>query len=169
MSSFQTGQFVVYPKHGVGMVKGSEIIEVGGHRGEFLIIEYDRGMTLKIPVERAEEIGLRPTVNEATVKKAFTVLRASPRPQMGLWARRSREIDDKINSGSLIQICQVLRDLTPRNKSEQGLSYSERNYFDTAMIRASREIAAVRKQDEQKVRADMEKALSEQAPMVHNA
>lgn len=169
MSNFQTGQFVVYPKHGVGKIVGSEVFEVAGHKGEFLIIEYDRGMTLKIPVERAKEIGLRLTVSEAEVKRAFSVLRASPRPQMGMWARRSREIDDKINSGSLIQICQVLRDLTPRNKSEQGLSYSERNYFDTAMMRATREISAVRKQDEQKVRADIEKALKEQAPMIQNA
>lgn len=168
MISFHTGQFVVYPKHGVGKVRGSEIIEMEGLEEEFLIIEYDRGMVLKVPAGRAEKIGLRPMVDEDTVKKAFTVLRSSPRPQMGLWARRSREIDDKINSGSLILICQVLRDLTPRNKTEHGLSYSERIYFDTAMIRATMEISAVRGQDEERVKADIEKALREQAPMVQN-
>lgn len=169
MNNFNIGQFVIYPKHGLGEITGIENIEVLGNKEDFLIIKCERSMTLRLPVSKAEKSGLRPLATEAEAKKALAVLKGAPRPQMGMWSRRSREIDDKVNSGNLVQMCQVLRDLTPRNKSENGLSYSERIYYERAMSRLIKEVALIRSQDEQKVKADVEKLLSQQPPLLQAA
>lgn len=164
--SFRIGQTVVYPAHGVGKITGFEEKEIAGFTLDVIIIACERGMTLRLPKDKADKNGLRPVSNEATILKAFETLRDSPRQQQGIWARRAKDLDEKVNSGDLVMMCRLLRDLAPRTRTERGLSYSERQYFETAITRASQEIAIARKKSPETVRADMEKALSEQKPPI---
>lgn len=113
-----------------------------------------------------EKTGLRHLSNEDTITKAFETLRDSPRHQQGIWARRVKDLEEKLNSGNLIILCRLLRDLAPRNRSERGLSYSERLYYEQAMMRASTEIGLSRKKPVDTIKAEMEKALSEQKPPI---
>ncbi len=162
--NFKSGQTVIYPSHGVGKITGFEQQEVMGESLDFIVISYDRGMVLKIPKGRINDVGLRHVSEEHIVDKAFETLRDAPRPQKTVWARRVKELQDKVNSGDLIVLCRLLRDLAPRSRSERGLSYSEREFYETAIGRASQEIAAARRKTSDAIRAEMELALSQQKP-----
>lgn len=167
MQQFTIGDKVIYPVHGVGEIKGFESIKVGDETHDCIVMAYERGMTLRVPRAKAEQLGLRGVSSKDTVRKAFRVFRDQPRIQKGIWARRSREIEEKINSGDLIQISQVLRDLTPRNLSERGLSYSERQFYETALTRVSMEISAVMGKGIEETRTEILKALSEQPKPIY--
>lgn len=164
--TFKIGQSVIYPTHGVGKIINFEQREIVGQKLDLIVIAFDRNMTFQIPKEKAEKHGLRPVSDEATVKRAFETMRDSPRTQQGIWARRVKDLDQKVNSGDLILLSRLLRDLAPRGRNERGFSYSERNFFETAMKRVSEEIAIIRKKTPEAVKAEIEKALAEQKPPV---
>ena len=140
---FKVGDSVVYPAHGVGKVAGVETQEVAGMALEVYVITFDHEkMTLRVPTKKAVSAGLRSLAGETVVTKALTTLKGRARIKRTMWSRRAQEYEAKINSGDLISIAEVVRDLhRAENQPEQ--SYSERQLYESALDRMAREVAAI--------------------------
>ncbi|MCR9139748.1 MAG: CarD family transcriptional regulator [Alphaproteobacteria bacterium] len=145
---FKTSEFIVYPAHGVGQITAIEEQEVAGHKLELFVIEFEKDkMRLKVPVAKAASIGMRKLAENELVERSLKVVQGRARIKRTMWSRRAQEYDAKINSGDLISIAEVVRDLyRADNQPEQ--SYSERQLYEAALDRMAREIAAVNKLSE---------------------
>jgi CarD family transcriptional regulator len=145
---FKVSESIVYPAHGVGQIVGIEEQEVAGHKLELFVINFDKDkMRLKVPVAKASSIGMRKLAETDLVERALKVVQGRARIKRTMWSRRAQEYDAKINSGDLISIAEVVRDLyRADNQPEQ--SYSERQLYEAALDRMAREIAAVNKLSE---------------------
>ncbi|MEP7452364.1 CarD family transcriptional regulator [Phyllobacterium sp. SB3] len=145
---FKTGEFIVYPAHGVGQIVNIEEQEVAGHKLELFVIDFQKDkMRLKVPVAKATAIGMRKLSETDYVERALKVVQGRARIKRTMWSRRAQEYDAKINSGDLISISEVVRDLfRADNQPEQ--SYSERQLYEAALDRMAREISAVNKMSE---------------------
>ncbi|MCU0830544.1 MAG: CarD family transcriptional regulator [Rhizobiaceae bacterium] len=141
---FKTGEQIVYPAHGVGMIVSIEEQEVAGMKLELFVIDFEKDkMRLKVPVAKAQAIGMRKLAETDFVERALRVVQGRARIKRTMWSRRAQEYDAKINSGDLILIAEVVRDLyRADNQPEQ--SYSERQLYEAALDRMAREVAAVR-------------------------
>jgi CarD family transcriptional regulator len=147
-NGFKTGESIVYPAHGVGQIVAIEEQEVAGHKLELFVIDFQKDkMRLKVPVAKATAIGMRKLAETDFVDRALKVVQGRARIKRTMWSRRAQEYDAKINSGDLISISEVVRDLfRAENQPEQ--SYSERQLYEAALDRMAREIAAVNKMSE---------------------
>ncbi|HTV67520.1 MAG TPA: CarD family transcriptional regulator [Rhizobiaceae bacterium] len=147
-NGFKTGEFIVYPAHGVGQIVAIDQQEVAGHSLELFVIDFQKDkMRLKVPVAKATAIGMRKLSETDYVDRALKVVQGRARIKRTMWSRRAQEYDAKINSGDLISISEVVRDLfRADNQPEQ--SYSERQLYEAALDRMAREIAAVNKMSE---------------------
>ena len=145
---FKTGEFIVYPAHGVGQIVAIDEQEVAGHKLELFVIDFQKDkMRLKVPVAKATSIGMRKLSEEDYVDRALKVVQGRARIKRTMWSRRAQEYDAKINSGDLISISEVVRDLyRADNQPEQ--SYSERQLYEAALDRMAREITAVNRMSE---------------------
>jgi CarD family transcriptional regulator len=147
-NGFKTNEYVVYPTHGVGRIVGIEEEEIAGTRLELFVINFEHEkMTLRVPTMKCRNVGMRKLSETAIVDKALTTLRGRARVRRMMWSRRAQEYDAKINSGDLIAIAEVVRDLH-RSDSQPEQSYSERQLYEQALDRMAREIAAVQDVDE---------------------
>ncbi len=143
--AFRTGEFVVYPTHGVGKVTGIETHEVSGMPLKVFVINFDKEkMTLRVPVAKVQVAGLRPLSNRKIMENALTALKRRTRVKRTMWSRRAQEYDAKINSGDPVSIAEVVRDLHRRG-DQPDQSYSERQMYQAAFERLVRELAAVEK------------------------
>jgi len=141
---FKTGHKVVYPAHGVGKIVGEETQRIAGMELKVFVIDFEKDkMTLRVPVNRAEAAGLRPLSPEKEVEEALSTLKGRARPGRGMWSRRAQEYEMKINSGSIISIAEVVRDLY-KNVDDPDRSYSERIIYESALGRLASEFAAVK-------------------------
>lgn len=147
-SAFKPNEHVVYPAHGVGIVKEIQKTEFGGHPIELIVVTFTKDkMTLRVPVGKATSVGMRKLSDAKTMQKALEVVTGRARVKRTMWSRRAQEYEAKINSGDLIAIAEVVRDLyRAENQPEQ--SYSERQLYEAALDRMAREIAAINKTDE---------------------
>ncbi len=142
---FKTGEFVVYPAHGVGQITGLEEQEVAGFKLELFVINFEQDkLTLRVPIPKVESAGMRKLASDEIVTKALKTVRGKARVKRTMWSRRAQEYEAKINSGSLISISEVVRDLF-RSENQPEQSYSERQLYEAALERMSREISAVNK------------------------
>ena len=157
---FKTGDFVVYPTHGVGKVLGTETQEIAGTELALLVInfEHDR-MTLRIPLGKAQSSGLRRLSSRKQMDVALAKLKGRARVRRTMWSRRAQEYDAKINSGDPVLIAEVIRDLR-RNSSQADQSYSERQMYQAALDRLAREFAAIEKIDEETATSRLEKIMT---------
>ena len=157
---FSVDDHVVYPAHGVGQVVGVETQEVAGMAFEVYIITFDHEkMTLRVPTKKAKTAGLRPLAAGDVVSQALTTLKGRARVKRTMWSRRAQEYEAKINSGDLISIAEVVRDLhRAENQPEQ--SYSERQLYESALDRMARELAAVENIDKVKAMEKLAKSLA---------
>jgi CarD family transcriptional regulator len=160
---FKVGDFVVYPAHGVGHVAGVETQDVGGMSLELYVVTFDHEkMTLRVPTKKAKTAGLRPLAAGDVVSKALTTLKGRARVKRTMWSRRAQEYEAKINSGDLISIAEVVRDLhRAENQPEQ--SYSERQLYESALDRMAREVAAIERIDRDAAVAILTKSLTKAA------
>ena len=144
---FKVGDSVVYPAHGVGTIVNVETQEVAGYALEVYVITFDHEkMTLRVPTKKAVTSGLRPLAEGNVVSQALTTLKGRARVKRTMWSRRAQEYEAKINSGDLISIAEVVRDLhRAENQPEQ--SYSERQLYESALDRMAREVAAIERID----------------------
>ena len=145
--SFAVSDHVVYPAHGVGRIVAVETQEVAGMALEVYVIGFDHEkMTLRVPTKKAKTAGLRSLAGSDVVSKAMTTLKGRARVKRTMWSRRAQEYEAKINSGDLISIAEVVRDLhRADNQPEQ--SYSERQLYESALDRMAREVAAIEQID----------------------
>lgn len=145
---FNEGDFVVYPTHGVGKVLGIENEDIGGVDVELIVVRFDsERMTLRVPTFKLPSSGLRKLSSGSMIDDAMNILKGKPRVKRTMWSRRAQEYEAKINSGDPIQIAEVVRDLH-RNSEQPEQSFSERQIYENALARFTRELAAVRGSDE---------------------
>ena len=145
---FRPNEFVVYPAHGVGQVLSIEEQEIAGIKLELFVVSFEKDkMTLRVPTHKASEIGMRSLSSPEVIEKAMTTLKGKARVKRAMWSRRAQEYEQKINSGDLIAIAEVVRDLH-RNDDQREQSYSERQLYEAALERLTREVAAVDDGDE---------------------
>ncbi len=142
-SEFRTGEHIVYPAHGVGKIVRLENQEVAGVSLDLYVVAFAKDkMTLRVPVPKAKTVGMRKLADTATVDRALETVRGRARIKRTMWSRRAQEYEAKINSGDLLSIAEVVRDLY-RSEAQPEQSYSERQLYEAALDRMSREIAAV--------------------------
>ncbi len=145
---FRANEFVVYPAHGVGRIISIEEQEVAGLKLELFVISFEKDkMTLRVPTHKATEIGMRSLSSPDIVSRAMDTLKGKARVKRAMWSRRAQEYEQKINSGDLISIAEVVRDLH-RTDDQREQSYSERQLYEAALERLTREVAAVAGGDE---------------------
>jgi len=140
---FKTHEFVVYPAHGVGQILAIEEQEIAGAKLELFVINFMKDkMTLRVPTAKVANVGMRKLSEPVLVKKALDTLKGRARVKRTMWSRRAQEYEAKINSGDIVAIAEVVRDLY-RSESQPEQSYSERQLYEAALDRLSREIAVV--------------------------
>ena len=145
---FRPNDFVVYPAHGVGQIISIEEQDIAGMTLELFVISFEKDkMTLRVPTNKAADVGMRTLSSPDVVAKAMTTLKGKARVKKAMWSRRAQEYEQKINSGDLIAIAEVVRDLH-RADDQREQSYSERQLYEAALERLTREIAAVSGSDE---------------------
>ena len=157
---FKTSEFVVYPAHGVGQIMSIEEQEVAGVRLELFVINFVKDkMTLRVPTSKIASVGMRKLSETPMVKRALETLKGRARIKRTMWSRRAQEYEAKINSGDIVAIAEVVRDLY-RSESQPEQSYSERQLYEAAIDRLSREVAAVQRLTETEAIKEIEAALA---------
>ncbi len=167
--AFDVGDYVVYPKHGVGRVMELQSEEIAGMQLELYVLRFEKErMTLRVPVNKVEAIGMRKLSSDKTLREAMQTLQGKPKVKRTMWSRRAQEYEAKINSGDLVSIAEVTRDLfRPEDQPEQ--SYSERQIFEAASSRLARELAAMEKTDEPAALQKILGVLKEHAPQYYES
>ena len=160
---FKISDFVVYPAHGVGRIVGIEEQEIAGISLELFVLNFEKEkLTLRVPTGKLESVGMRKLAEEGVVKKAMDTLKGRARVKRTMWSRRAQEYVAKINSGDLVSIAEVVRDLY-RSDAQPEQSYSERQLYEDALDRMAREIAVVEKLDERGAVQRITEVLSKSA------
>ncbi len=145
---FRANEYVVYPAHGVGKIVTIEKQEIAGTPLELFVISFEKDkMTLRVPTAKATSIGMRSLSSPDLVAKALDTLKGRAKVKRAMWSRRAQEYEQKIHSGDLISIAEVVRDLY-RGGDQPEQSYSERQLYEAALERLTREVAAVERVDE---------------------
>jgi CarD family transcriptional regulator len=161
--AFKIGELIVYPAHGVGKITAIEEQEIAGAKLELYIVDFEREkLRLKVPTNRAEQKGMRRLADRGLIEHAMKVIRGRARIKRTMWSRRAQEYDAKINSGDLIAVAEVVRDLY-RSDRQPEQSYSERQLFEQALFRMARELAAVRKVDDDQSVKELSEFLAKNA------
>ena len=165
---FRPNDYVVYPAHGVGQIISIEEQEVAGIALELFVISFEKDkMTLRVPTNKAEGVGMRKLSSNKTLEEAMETLKGKPKVKRTMWSRRAQEYEAKINSGEIVLIAEVTRDLfRPDDQPEQ--SYSERQIFEAASSRLARELAAMEKTDEPTALEKILDVLREHAPQYYD-
>ena len=162
-NGFRTNEYIVYPAHGVGRIMAIEEQEIAGAKLELFVINFDKDkMTLRVPTTKLESVGMRKLSEDKIVKKALTTLKGKARVKRTMWSRRAQEYEAKINSGDLISIAEVVRDLY-RSEAQPEQSYSERQLYEAALDRMARELASVEKLDDESAVAKIDDILAKSA------
>jgi len=160
---FKTGEFIVYPAHGVGQIVSIEEQEVAGLTLELFVISFEQDkLTLRVPVAKIKSVGMRKLAEDDLVKKALDTVTGRARVKRTMWSRRAQEYEAKINSGDPVSIAEVVRDLY-RGSDQSDQSYSERQIYQAALERLARELAAVEAIDEFMATERLEQVLQKTA------
>jgi CarD family transcriptional regulator len=157
MPTFQVGDKAVFPAHGVGVIKDIETVAMEGNTYRFYVLKIlDNGMTIKVPVDNADAIGMRQIIPGDSVDKVYDVLRDRSAPaDKQTWNRRYREYLSKIKTGDPLEVAAVLRDLALL-KSEKQLSFGERKMYDQAHSLIVQELAVAKDVDETIIKKEIE-------------
>ena len=159
VAGFSLNDYVVYPSHGVGKIVSIEEQEVLETKLELFVIDFEKDkMTLRVPTAKVDSVGLRSLSTPDLVSKAMTTLKGRARVKRAMWSRRAQEYEAKINSGDLISIAEVVRDLH-RNDEQREQSYSERQLYEAALERLTREVAVVNSVDEMRAQEEIGEVL----------
>ena len=157
---FKTSEFIVYPAHGVGQIMAIEEQEVAGYKLELFVINFVKDkMTLRVPTAKIAAVGMRKLAEPPIVKRALETLKGRARIKRTMWSRRAQEYEAKINSGNIVAISEVVRDLF-RSDTQPEQSYSERQLYEAALDRLAREISAVQRITESEAVKEIEAALA---------
>lgn len=154
---FKVGDNAVYPAHGVAVVKRIEEKDVGGKKKKFYVLQVvDNLMTIMVPTDNAESVGLREIISTSDVKNVYEILKdRDVKIDQTTWNRRYREYMDKIKTGSVIEIAEVLRNLFLL-RHNKDLSFGERKMLDQAKHLLVKEIALAKKTNEGSVEQEIQ-------------
>ena len=157
-SEFKIGEVVVYPKHGVGQITETKKINIGGIDVETYILKFEKdkanGM---VPVNKQSHLRPLATINQ--INKCVSILKSKPKIKRTMWSRRAQEYDQKINSGKIYELAEVVKDLNKNTDIIADQSYSERQLFEKAYDRLKSEFEAVLQVSPEEVQKKMDKAL----------
>lgn len=157
---FRVNEHIVYPAHGVGLIIEISAQEIAGMSLELFVINFEKEkMVLRVPIEKAEQTGMRKLADNKVMDGAIRTLKGRARIKRTMWSRRAQEYEAKINSGDLIAIAEVVRDLF-RNENQPEQSYSERQLYEAALERMAREVATVEKTTEDAAIVKLEAILA---------
>lgn len=157
---FRVNEHIVYPAHGVGQITEIATQEIAGMSLDLFVVKFDKEkMVLRVPLDKAKDIGMRKLADDKTMDGAIKTLKGRARVKRTMWSRRAQEYEAKINSGDLIAIAEVVRDLF-RNENQPEQSYSERQLYEAAMERMAREVATVEKTTEDEAIVKLEAILA---------
>ncbi|MFP3382248.1 MULTISPECIES: CarD family transcriptional regulator [Tritonibacter] len=160
---FRPNDYIVYPAHGVGQIMSIEEQEVAGYKLELFVITFEKDkMTLRVPTHKAVDIGMRSLSSPDVIAQAMKTLKGKAKVKRAMWSRRAQEYEQKINSGDLISIAEVVRDLH-RTDDQREQSYSERQLYEAALERMTREVAAVSGGDEIAAAKQVDEVLTSRA------
>ena len=156
---FRPNEFVVYPAHGVGKIVDVEEQEIAGSKLELYVIDFEKEkMRLRVPTGKCDAVGMRKLTDKPELDGAMNILRGRARVKRTMWSRRAQEYEAKINSGDIVALAEVVRDLY-RSDRQPEQSYSERQLFEAALDRFAREVAAVKKIAEPAAVTEIEEVL----------
>ncbi|MGE0653427.1 MAG: CarD family transcriptional regulator [Alphaproteobacteria bacterium] len=159
LGDFAVGDYVVYPTHGVGKIEAIEEQDIAGFTLRLYVVRFEKEkMTLRVPVNKAEDSGLRKLSTRQQIDVALSTLKGRSRVSRAMWSRRAQEYEAKINSGDPVSIAEVVRDLH-RNAGQPDQSYSERQIYEAALERLARELAAVERIDSDAAAVKLEQFL----------
>tara|TARA_B100001564_G_C20424343_1_gene571550 strand:- start:70 stop:732 length:663 start_codon:yes stop_codon:yes gene_type:complete len=155
---YNVKDFVVYPKHGVGKITAVEKAKIGQIEIQFykIFIEKEK-LTLTVPIN--QQSNLRPISSINQINKCVSILKTKPKIKRTMWSRRAQEYDQKINSGKIYDLAEVVKDLNKNTDIIADQSYSERQLFEKAYDRLKSEFEAVLKTSPEEVQKKMDKAL----------
>ena len=159
--------FVVYPKHGVGKITAIEKAKIGQIEIQFykIFIEKEK-LTLTVPIN--QQSNLRPISSINQINKCVSILKTKPKIKRTMWSRRAQEYDQKINSGKIYELAEVVKDLNKNTDIIAEQSYSERQLFEKAYDRLKSEFEAVLKTTPEEVQKKMDKALGRNRNLIEN-
>jgi len=159
--TFRVGDLAVYPAHGVAQIVGIETREISGNKQTFYILKIlENGMKIMIPTRNAGAVGLRELIRADEVDEVFAILKSREVAVEGqTWNRRYREYMEKIKTGSVFEIAEVLRDLYLL-KGDKDLSFGERKMLDTARALLIKELSLAKECTEDEIEADLRKIFS---------
>ena len=157
---FKTGEAIVYPAHGVGRITAIEEQEIAGFKLELFVVAFEKDkMVLRVPTAKAITVGMRKLAEPKLITRSLEVLTGRARVKRTMWSRRAQEYEAKINSGDLIAVAEVVRDLY-RSEAQPEQSYSERQLYEAALDRVVREISTVNKITETETLKLIEQSLA---------
>jgi len=158
---FIENQYVVYPAHGVGKIVSLETDIISGYKMECYIIKFEHSrMLLKLPLSNVQKTGLRKLSTKTELQVALKRLKEKKQKAKGLWNHRTAEYETKLNSGVLVKVAEVLRDLAgPKSAEDEELSFSERNLYQEALTRMVWEMACIEEIDIQEAQARIMKLM----------
>ena len=157
---FRVNEHIVYPAHGVGLIVEISAQEIAGMSLELFVINFEKEkMVLRVPIDKAEQTGMRKLADNKVMDGAIRTLKGRARIKRTMWSRRAQEYEAKINSGDLIAIAEVVRDLF-RNENQPEQSYSERQLYEAALERMAREVATLEKTTEDAAIVKLEAILA---------
>jgi CarD family transcriptional regulator len=153
---FEIGDLAVYPAHGVGRIEAIETREISGDKQDFYIMKIlENNMIIMIPVDNVESVGLRDIIDVGDVPKVYEIMKKRDIPADNqTWNRRYREYMEKIKTGSVFEVAEVLRDLYLL-KVEKDLSFGERKMLDTAQSLLLKELSIAKETDERAIMSDI--------------
>jgi CarD family transcriptional regulator len=161
---FKVGDLAVYPAHGVGEIMAIERRVVNGEKHDFYIMKViENGMTIMIPTNNVDSVGLRNVIHKKEVAKVYAVMQSKKESNTDnqTWNRRYREYMDKIKTGSLYDVAEVFRDLFLL-KLTKDLSFGERKLYDTAQILLVKELSTAKQTDEESILTEIESLFDSQ-------
>jgi CarD family transcriptional regulator len=160
-TTFKVGDKAVYPGQGVGEVMGIEHKEVAGQRQSFYVLKIlDNGMKIMIPINKVNQVGLREIIDDNDVRQVYSILKEKDiSVDSTTWNRRYREYMEKIKTGSVFEIAEVLRDLYLL-KGDKDLSFGERKMLDTARSLLIKELSLAKECQEDEIEADLKRIFN---------
>jgi CarD family transcriptional regulator len=152
---FKVGDKAVYPAHGVGVIKRIESRQIGGSKHDFYVLQIlASGATLMVPTGSCEKAGMRGLISNEEITCVYSILKKPGKVSKTTWNRRFREFNDKLRTGSLADVAEVLRDLSSL-RCDKDLSYGEKKMMDKAMAMLVAEISAAASKTEGEVEQEL--------------
>lgn len=156
---FKVGDKAVYPAHGVGVIKRIESRKIGGTNQDFYVLQIlSSGATLMVPTTSCERAGMRGLISDDEIASVYNILRSPGRVSHTTWNRRFREFNDKLRTGSVADIAEVLRDLCSL-RGDKDLSYGEKKMMDKALAMLVSEISAAAGRESHSVESELNQLL----------